>query len=88
MGIHIQLGEAAKIFRLVPLLAIAANTFASNVNSLLSAALINRMNISLYTPISSALAIIAGVIASFIYREEKGLFFYLSAIFAIIAVIV
>ena len=84
----VNINEALRILRPLPIIAIVCNTAASNIGTLLSAELIKRMDISIYTPISSALGIIAGVIASFIYRESHGIYFYLSAIFAIIAVVV
>ena len=85
---QVQIRSAVGIFRPIPLLAVMANTVASNATSLLGAKLIERMAVSLYTPLSSAITIIAGVIASFIYREHHGVLFYLSAIIAIVAVVI
>ena len=87
-GAQAQIKSAVRIFRPIPLLAVIANTVASNVTSLLGAELIERMAVSLYTPLSSATSIIAGFIASFIYREHHGLLFYLSAVIAIVAVVI
>ena len=83
-----ELADAKSIIRLLPILAIIASTSTSNVVSLISAELIGLMDISIYTPTVSALGMISGVIASFIYRERHGIFFYLSAAFAVIAVII
>ena len=83
-----ELLDAKSIFRIIPILAIVANTSMSNVVSLISAELISIMDISLYTPTASALGMISGVIASFIYRERHGVSFYVSAVLAVIAVVI
>ena len=83
-----EIADAKSILRLLPIIAIIANTTTSNVVSLISAELIGLMDISLYTPTVSALGMISGVIASFIYRERHGVFFYISAALAVIAVII
>lgn len=83
-----ELADARSIFRLIPILAIIGSTSMSNIVSLISAELIGIMDISLYTPTVSALGMISGVIASFIYRERHGAIFYISASIALIAVII
>ena len=83
-----ELIDARSILRIIPILAIVANTATSNVVSLISAELISLMDISVYTPTVSALAMISGVIASFIYRERHGITFYISAVLAVVAVII
>ena len=83
-----ELADARSIFRLIPILAIIGSTSMSNVVSLISAELIGVMDISLYTPTVSAIGMISGVIASFIYRERHGVLFYVSASIALIAVII
>ncbi len=83
-----ELIDARSILRIIPIFAIVANTATSNVVSLISAELISLMDISVYTPTVSALAMISGVIASFIYRERHGITFYISAVLAVVAVII
>jgi drug/metabolite transporter (DMT)-like permease len=46
------------------------------------------MQVSVYTPVTSALGIVSGVIGSLIFRERLGVFSYLAAAAAIIAVII
>ena len=46
------------------------------------------MDISVFTPVSSALGILAGFIASLVYRERHDVFFYITAVLAVIAVII
>lgn len=87
-GLHTELVDARSIFRILPILAIIANTTTSNVVSLISAELISLMDISIYTPTASALGMISGVIASFIYRERHDATFYISAVLAVVAVII
>ena len=83
-----NLSDSLKIFSVIPLVAIAVNTAMSNIGTAISAKLITLMEISVYTPVSSALGILAGFIASFIYREKHGITFYLTAALAIVAVII
>ena len=83
-----NLKNAKEILKPLPLLVIIGNTFASNLNSIISAKLIKIMDLSLFTPVSSAITILAGVVASFIYRERHGVWFYISAVFALLAVII
>ena len=84
----VQIKEALSIFHLLPILITAANTAASNISTLLDAKLLSMMDVSVYTPVSSAIGILAGVIASFIYRERHEATFYISAALALIAVII
>lgn len=83
-----QLKDSISLFRPLPLLAIAGNTTASNLGSLIGAILIKYMDISVYTPVSSAINILAGVFASFIFRERHDVLFYISALLALVAVVI
>ena len=83
-----QFRDSLNLFSIIPILAIAASTFSSNVGSLLSAELIKLMDMSVYTPVSSAAAILAGFIASFIYRERHSVLFYLTAALSLAAVLI
>jgi drug/metabolite transporter (DMT)-like permease len=46
------------------------------------------MDLSVYTPVSSAIGVIVAVIASVIFRERLGIFSYLAAAVACVAVII
>ena len=50
--------------------------------------LLEKMAISVYTPVPSALVIITGVISFLIFREKHGEFSYLAEVVAIIVVII
>ena len=71
--------------RLVPLVG---NTLCSNVGSLIAIWLVEQMDLSVYTPVSSAIGVIVAIIASLIFREKLGLFSYLAAAVACAAVII
>lgn len=69
-----------------PLLLIAVNTVSSNVASLLSVQLLSRVDVAIYSPISSAFSILCAVLISFLFREKLSLCTKLSVIPALIAV--
>lgn len=81
-------GEIRPLFRPIALVAMTANTATSNVMSLLSISIFALMDVSVFQPMSSAFAIIAGLVASLIFREKLGLFSYLAAATAVLAVII
>ena len=76
------------LFRPISFLAMTANTSASNVMSLLSIWIYALMEVSVFNPMSSAFAIIAGLVASLVFRERLELLDYLAAATAIFAVII
>ena len=80
--------DAFNMLRPLSLLLISTNTAISNLQSAISAELIFLMPVSVYNPVSSAIGVLVGVAASFIYRERHGIFFYLSALVALFAVII
>ena len=50
--------------------------------------IIARMDVSVYSPISSATGILAGLVASLIFKEKIGIFSCIPAVIALIAVII
>jgi hypothetical protein len=46
------------------------------------------MDISIYSSISAALGVLVGVVSSLIFREKLGIFSYLAAAVACVAVII
>lgn len=66
----------------------AGSTVCSNVISILGVWIIAKIDVSLYTALSSALGIIAGVVGSMILREKLGVFSYFAMICAIMAIII
>ena len=69
-------------------IALVGNTICSNVNSLVGILLIAIIDVSVYSPLSSAIVIIAGVIASIIWRERLGVLSYLAALIACVVLFI
>lgn len=64
------------------------NTVCANVASLIGIRLIARMDVSLYTPISAAIGIFCGGVASVLFREKWNVFAVLAVVLAAVAVMV
>lgn len=69
------------------LFSLAGNTFCSNVGSLIYLRLITLMDVSLYTPISSAVGMVLAVVSSWLFRERLGILSYLATALACVAFI-
>lgn len=69
------------------LLCYAGRTVSSNAAALMTVALLALMDVSLYTPLSGALAILCGIAASLLFREKVGPLALLAAALAIGAVV-
>jgi len=69
------------------MISLVGNTFCSNVGSLLSLRIVVRMDVSIYTPINSAVGIFLAIVSSWIFRERLGLYSYLAAAVSVVAVI-
>lgn len=80
--------EILVLFKPKNLATTAGVTLASNVGSLTSLALIALMDVSVYTPVTAALGVVSGVVASLIFREKLGVLSYISALLALVAVII
>lgn len=80
--------ESLGIFKLRPMISIVGSAFSANVASLVSAMIIADMDISVYTPVTSSIGIIAGFIGSLLYREKLGVLSYIAIAAAIVAVII
>ena len=70
------------------LVCIVGNTVCANISSIVSVLIVAQMEISLFSPISSAIAIIVGLIGSLMFREKLGAFSYVAAAMACIALII
>lgn len=68
------------------LIAVGGNTVCSNISSLVSILIVARLDVSIYSSISSALGIIVGLVGSLIFKERLGVFAYIAAAVACIAV--
>ena len=69
------------------LLTLSGNTVCSNIVSLIGVPLLALIDVSVYTPIMSAVGIISGVAGSLVFRERLGIYSYLAAAIACITVI-
>lgn len=76
------------IFKPKNLATTAGVTISSNAGSLTSLALIALMDVSVYTPVTAALGVVTGVVASLIFREKLGVLSYIAALLALVAVII
>ena len=68
-------------------ITLAGNTVCSNVVSLIGVPLLALIDVSVYTPIMSALGIISGVVASLLFREKLGVLSYVAAAVACVTVV-
>ena len=82
-----ELRSAAGLLKPKSLISLVGNAVCSNVGSLVSIWLLAQLDVSVFTPISSALGILTGVIVSLLLREKPGIFSYLAAAVACLAVI-
>ena len=64
------------------------NVVSSNVTSLVTVPILVGINISIFSPVSSAWSIVVSVIISLIFKEKLGLFSYLAAAVGILAIFV
>ena len=83
-----RIDEAAEIFKPRAILPIVGNTAASNIGSLVGVILLSQIDVLVYTPISSAVGIISGVVGSLIFKEKLSIYSYLAALVALAAVII
>ena len=64
------------------------NVVSNNVSSLVLIPILAAVNLSVYTPVSSAYGIVVSIVASLCFKEKLGVFSYLGAAVAIIAMII
>ena len=63
------------------------NVLLSNIGSVLSIWMIAKMDVAIYTPTTAAIGIIAALVASISFREKLGVFSYVAATIACVAMI-
>ena len=83
-----EIKNIAPLFRPLNFLSLIGNTVCNNVGSLTGILLIAQMDVAVYTPVSSAIGILAGFFGSLIFREKLGLLSYLGVLGALVAVII
>lgn len=80
--------DVASLVRPRNLFPLVGNTLCSNVGSLIAIWLVAKMELSVYTPVSSAIGVVVAFVASLIFREKLGFFSYIAAAVACVAVII
>ncbi len=80
--------DAMTLMKPKKLFSLAGNTVFSNIGTLLSVLIMAELPLSLYSPISSALGVLISLAASLIFKEKLGIFSYLAAALAVVAVII
>ena len=70
------------------LIVLSGNTVCSNIGSLAGIRLMAEIELSVYTPIVSAIGVLSGVVGSLLFRERLGGFSYLAAAVALLAVVI
>lgn len=90
INIRTPMSTAEKFSFLKPsyLISCSGNTICANLASLIGIALLAKMEVSVYSSVSSALGIISGIILSIIFHEKFGICAVCAALLAIIAVII
>lgn len=83
-----RMADFLPMLRLKSLSAITLSTLSSNINSLISVRLIRIMDVSVYTPVTSATGIISGLATSFILREKIGKWSMLAALLAFASILI
>ena len=83
---HTHFKDAIKLLNPKRSVTLVGNTVCSNVSSLVGILLIALIDVSLYSPLNSAIGIISGVTVSLLFCEKLGLLSYLAAIIACIAI--
>lgn len=81
-----ELSEAIAMLRPRKLLPVAGNTVCSNICSIVSVLIMAQMDVSIYSPLSSAIGILVGLVGSWIFRERLGIYSYLAAVVSVIVV--
>ena len=79
--------SSMSLLRVRSLLVLSGNTVCSNVGSLAGIWLMAEIDLSVYTPITSAIGVLSGVVGSLLFRERLGVFSYLAAAVAAFAVL-
>lgn len=67
---------------------LAGNTACGNITTLISALIIARMDVAVYSPISFAVGILAGLVGSLIFKERLGILSYVAAVVACLAMVI
>ncbi len=78
--------DCFKTVRASSMLTMSLLTVNGNISAILGVVILKYLDVSVFSPLNSALTFIVAAIVSMIFREKVGKFVYLSMLFAIIAV--
>jgi drug/metabolite transporter (DMT)-like permease len=83
-----NLREGLSFFKPKRIFSTASNVVCANVGTLLQVPILTMINVSVFSPLSSALGIVLSVVISLIFKEKLGIFSYIGAAVAVLAIFV
>ena len=83
-----RMKEVLSGFTCPQLLFMVGNTVCSNIDSLICAALLARMMVSVYSPISSAIGVLCSVALSLAFKEKQGKWTWIAVVIALVAIFI
>lgn len=83
-----NLKEGLSFFKPKRIFSAASNVVCANVGTLLQVPILTMINVSVFSPLSSALGIVLSVVISLIFKEKLGIFSYIGAAVAVLAIFV
>jgi uncharacterized membrane protein len=81
-----KMKEIVTGFSLKEVFFMVGNTVCSNIGSLLSVAILAKMAVSTYSPISSAIAVLNNVAVSLSFKEKQGKYTWIAVAIALVAI--
>lgn len=82
------LRSGLSFFKFKRTLSAVGNVVMSNLKTLVTLPLLSLVNVSVFSPVTSAWGIIVGVLVSLIFKERLGVFSYAAAIIATVAIFI
>ena len=83
-----KMKEIVTGFSLKEVFFMVGNTLCSNIGSLLSVAILAKMAVSMYSPITSALGVLNNVAVSLSFKEKQGKYTWIAVAIALVAVLI
>ena len=80
--------DSIRLIKPTKLIFIAGNTICSNISSILTVLIVAQLAVSSFSLISSAIAILTGVVGSLIFKEKQSIFAYIAAVISIVAIFI
>ena len=78
--------EALTLLQPRKLVSMAGNTVCSNIGSIVSVLIVAQMDVSIYSPLTTAIGILVGLVGSWIFCERLGRFSYLAAAVSVVVI--